>query len=97
MLSIKFNIPGCFIGILIFILLIFFFKFLFKFWFLIFLGIVLFMLYGNLSKIINSNTVAERKFVSKPGKVYKECDYCGTKAERNANSCRSCGKPFEQT
>jgi len=91
MLNIKFNTAGCFIGILTLIFLLF----LFKFWFVILFVIILFLLYNKLSKIININALAEREFVSEPGKVYKECAYCGTKAERNAKTCKSCEKPFE--
>ncbi|MDD3012082.1 MAG: hypothetical protein PHC34_00065 [Candidatus Gastranaerophilales bacterium] len=92
MLNIKFNAPGCFIGILAIIFLMF----LFKFWFVIVLAIIFFLLYGKLRKIINANAKNESKFENKPGKVYKECNYCGTKAERKAKTCSSCEKPFEQ-
>jgi uncharacterized membrane protein len=90
--NIKFNTPGCFIGILVLIFLMFIFKFLF----LILPIIILFILYKKFSKIINKNGMTNPEFVSRPGKIYKECIYCGKKAERKEIACNSCGKRFEQ-
>jgi hypothetical protein len=44
---------------------------------------------------IKSAFKKQEEFVSKPGQIYKECTYCQKKAERSANFCDSCGRPFE--
>jgi hypothetical protein len=91
MLNISFNKIGCIMAIIIFVIVVF----LLKFWFLLIFGFIFYKLYGYISKIINKNTAEKKEFVSTPGKIYKECVYCGVKAERNADVCDSCGRFFE--
>ena len=52
-------------------------------------------LFEQLISALKSVFEKKEKFVSKPGIIYKECKYCGKKAERTAKFCPDCGKPFE--
>jgi hypothetical protein len=85
---------GCF-GIIIFFLFLFIF---FKLWiFIVLLFFVLMLI--NLLPVVKSalTTLFQRKtgLKTKYGTVYKQCEYCGTKADRNAKICPMCGKSFE--
>lgn len=89
---------GC-TGCLALFLSFFAFMFVLKFGFavLVLIAVILILFRGS-SFIQNILSSLKRKkvYVSRPGKVYKECTYCGKKTERSANYCDNCGKPFEQ-
>lgn len=81
------------------ILLFFTFVILLKFWFifflLIFLPVVILSNKQILNNLIKMFKKEPKQFQSKPGMVYKECNYCNTKAERHEKICKNCGRPFE--
>jgi len=83
-------------GCIILIVGFFIFLFIFKIWFIAFLFLLIALILAkgvNFSKNISFSS--QKEFVTKPGEVYKECSFCGTKAERRAVLCNNCGRSFE--
>jgi len=86
---------GCLVFFIVAFIFLFLFKFLLKFWFVIFLAILAFMYLNEIKKFFNIKKENKSDYTSEPGKVYKQCDYCNAKADRNAAGCPNCGKLFE--
>ena len=95
MFSGEFGCLGCLAFIFTLMLFWFLFKYLIVIAFIIFL--VIWLNKPNFMNKVKKFYVKKEDFVSKPGEVYKECGYCHRKAERKANFCDNCGKPFEST
>ncbi len=91
-----FNISGC-SGCLFFLLLFLAIAFIFKFWFLIIIFILIILYLDKIQAFLAqfSKENKQKEFAAKPGKVYKQCEVCGTKAERDAEYCSKCKNPFE--
>lgn len=84
---INFGLTGC----LSFIVLIFFVILSLKFLHFFFLPIILF--FGG-SKIIDYFKNRPKTFKEKKGITYKQCAFCGMKADRTAIRCPRCKKTF---
>lgn len=94
MIKQSFGCNGCLLIIFIF----FIFAFLFKFWLIIFLVIIALLYFSQFKDLIVKvqNTFFNKEYENKPGKVYKICNFCSTKADRNAIICKNCQQPFEK-
>jgi len=85
---------GCLSLLLGFFLLLF----LFKFWVIAFLLLLVgIFVFKGINKVINIKSTFAKKeeYINKPGKVYKVCSFCDTKAERSSSFCNNCKRPFE--
>jgi len=49
---------------------------------------------GLIAKIKNW-LIPQKAYVQQYGVVYKECSFCGQKADRNSKKCDNCQKAFE--
>ena len=93
----QFKTYGC-NGCLFFVFIFFLLAFLVKFWALFFIIFLIMLNAGNLErikKLFSKITTREKEYKSKPGKIYKQCNYCQSKAERHALVCPKCNRPFE--
>ena len=95
MLSGEFGCLGCLAFIFTFMVFMFIFKYF------IILAIIIFIIVAinkhDFMRKVKKFYVKKENFSSKPGEVYKECNYCHRKAERKSNFCDNCGKPFENS
>jgi hypothetical protein len=85
---------GCF-GIIIFFLFLFIFLKLWIFIALLFLVLLLINLLPFVKNALALFFQKKTEFKAKYGTVYKQCEYCGTKVDRNAKICPMCRKSFE--
>jgi hypothetical protein len=89
----EINCGGCFGIIILFFLLSFFIKL----WVFI-LPLIFILLFVNLLPVIKNKLAKilrrEKKFKVKYGVVYKQCQYCGTKADKNVTICPVCKKSY---
>lgn len=65
-----------------------------RYWYVIAGVILLWYISNKLSEFFNREK-SPKEFNGKTGKVYKQCEFCGTKAERTAIKCPNCGQSFE--
>lgn len=85
---IDFRLTGCLVSLI----LMFFIFLTLKFLHIFFLPIIL--LFGG-SKLWDYFKNRPKTFKAKKGSTYKQCEFCGMKADRTAIRCPRCKKTFE--
>ena len=84
---INFRLSGCLISLV----LLFFVFLTLKIASILFLPIILLFTGGKLFDYFKNRP---KEFKAKKGVIYKQCAFCGMKADRNAIRCPRCKKTF---